>query len=238
MNIFTSLRLSAIVLLSFLFTASYAQEEKDYFITVWDLSLDASANSSIEFWSLTTGDVNYNWETIPSGQSGSGKFTATETQVTISNLPVAKTIKLKLVPQNLKRFYFENTNNIDLKLLDVNQWGKVEWGSMEKAFRGCNNLNITATDLPNLSNVKCMAKMFYSCNSLIGPQNINQWNTASVTKMSEIFSFTQFFNQPIGNWNTARVTNMNGMFRYAVSFNQPIGNWSMGSVKDFYDLSN
>ncbi len=235
MNIFTYLRLSALVLCSFLFTPIHAQEGKDYFITDWDLSLDESKNKSIEFGCLTTGEVNYTWETMPAGQSGSGKFSASETLVTISNLPVGKTIKLKLAPPNLKRFYFFHHFRIP-KLLNVAQWGTVLWSSMQDAFKGCSNLNISAIDLPNLSNVKSLNNMFYECSKLNEPVNINQWNTQNVTDMSGVFAFATRFNQPIGNWNTEKVTDMSKMFVFAYYFNQPIGNWDTKNVTDMRSM--
>ncbi len=228
MNIFTSLRLSAIVLLSFLFTTSYAQKEEDYFITVWDLSLDKNSNTSIEFSTLTTGDVIYTWETIPAGQSGRGEIIVSGIQVSISNLPIGKTIKLKLAPQNLKGFYSNYRDNF--KLIDVKQWGKAVWSSLEGAFVKSRNLNISATDLPNLTLVKSLNRMFYQCFKLNGPSNINQWNTQNILDMAYMFAYTESFNQPIGDWNTQNVINMEGMFREAKSFNQPIGNWNTQSA--------
>ncbi len=106
MNIFTYLRLSALVFCSFFFTPSYAQKEEDYFITVWDLSLGESKNNKIEFYASTTSEVSYLWETVPVGKSGSGKFESNNTNVIIPNLPENATIKLKIAPQNLKRFFF------------------------------------------------------------------------------------------------------------------------------------
>jgi surface protein len=61
-------------------------------------------------------------------------------------------------------------------------------------------------------------------------QPIGDWDTSSVTDMSEMFSYTTSFNQPIGDWDTSSVTNMERMFIRASSFNQPIGNWDVSSV--------
>ncbi len=235
MNIFTILRLSALVLCSFFFTPSHAQNEEDYFITVWDLGSDFyGKNNIIEFNSLTTGDVNYVWETIPAGQSGSGKFNANESEVTIPNLPTNSIIKLKLAPKNLKRFYFGI--DFQLKLIDVAQWGLVEWSSMERAFNMCGNLNITATDLPNLTGVRSMSYMFYYCNTLDGPLNINQWNTRNVADMSGVFCSAVDFNQPIGNWNTENVKDMQSMFSRSYFFNQSLGNWDTKSVTNMIEM--
>ncbi|TAH25087.1 MAG: BspA family leucine-rich repeat surface protein [Cytophagales bacterium] len=229
MRFCTTLFLSFFTFCSFLTSTSYAQEEKDYFITLWDLSKVKS--TTIEFYALTTGDVNYTWETIPADESGSGKFNVLDKEAIIANLP-SKQIKLKLSPQNLKRFYFEFSSKPNSKLIDVPQWGSVEWTSMERAFSRCFNLNITATDIPNLSKVSSMKAMFEDCIKLNGPTNINSWNTENVTNMSGMLSITKSFNQAIGNWNTQNVTDMSWMFARADSFNQAIGKWNTQNVKD------
>lgn len=103
---------------------------------------------------------------------------------------------------------------------------------MERAFYGCANLSITATDLPDLSGVTNTDQMFESCTILNGPDNIGDWNMATVTTMKAMFKEAIAFNQPIGNWNTAAVTNMNRLFSDARSFNQPIGDWNTAAVVD------
>ncbi|MEM9424762.1 MAG: BspA family leucine-rich repeat surface protein, partial [Spirochaetota bacterium] len=63
---------------------------------------------------------------------------------------------------------------------------------------------------------------------------IDQWDTAEVTNMSQMFSHAYAFNQNIntdGNkWNTAKVTNMSQMFNRATAFNGNISNWDTASV--------
>ncbi len=60
--------------------------------------------------------------------------------------------------------------------------------------------------------------------------NISNWDTSSVTDMSELFPFAQDFNEPIGKWVTSKVTNMDSMFYGADAFHQPIGNWNTAKV--------
>ena len=54
---------------------------------------------------------------------------------------------------------------------------------MSWAFRFCQNLNITASDIPNLSQVTSVDQMFRNCHSLSGPSNINLWNVSNVNVM-------------------------------------------------------
>ncbi|MCS6823926.1 MAG: BspA family leucine-rich repeat surface protein [Cytophagaceae bacterium] len=210
-----------------------AQAPGDYFVTIWDLSIPGSGATTLSINVGTSGTVNYIWETIPAGTSGSGTFSGSTLQIT--NLPANAKIRLKIAPSNFNRIYLYY-NSDKARLLDVEQWGTVLWSTMQGAFFDCSNLNITATDLPNLSNVTDMSNMFRECDKLNGPTNIGNWNTQNVTNMSHMFYRAYSFNQPIGNWNTQNVINMTGMFFHAHSFNQPIGNWNTQNVTKMGDM--
>lgn len=80
--------------------------------------------------------------------------------------------------EKLPRLFFNNEGDKE-KLLAVNQWGINKWTSMEGAFYGCSNLEILATDNPDLSLVENMAHAFHGCSSL--NQDIGSWNISTVT---------------------------------------------------------
>ena len=61
---------------------------------------------------------------------------------------------------------------------------------------------------------------------------IGDWNTSSVTNMSQLFADKRTFNEDIGNWDVSNVTNMNCMFYRASTFNQYIGNWNTSKVEN------
>ena len=202
----------------------------DAFVTRWAFP---AATTQIRFTALTAGGaVNYTWTASPSGNSGSGSFTrATAGAVTLSGLNIAAndTVTLTMQPQNLRRFYIASGAD-RLRLIDVVQWGLVPWTSMESAFLGSANLQITARDLPNLSGVTSMASMFSGATALNGPSNIGSWNTSTVTNMTSMFLGASSFNQDIGNWDTGAVITMEAMFVGASSFDQDIGSWDTGAV--------
>jgi hypothetical protein len=76
-------------------------------------------------------------------------------------LPTGATIDLSIEPTNFRAFSIGGGGGYDKsRLIDVKQWGNVAWTSMSSAFYGCNNLNITATDKPNLASVTNMSGMF------------------------------------------------------------------------------
>jgi surface protein len=206
------------------------------FVTRWDLSKTGSAVSggltSITFNTTNTGgSISYTWQEIsPGTASGSGTFNSSSgTSRTISGLPQNATIELRIAPTNLQRFYINFGTNRD-RLTDVTQWGNTSWTTMNSMFLGCSNLQITATDLPNLNGVLDMSGMFNACLNLNGPSNINNWNTSNVTNMSGLFSSAFSFNQNIGSWNTGNVATMRDMFSSASSFNHNLGNWILNSA--------
>ncbi len=121
------------------------------------------------------------------------------------------------------RIFFNNSGDRQ-KLLEIQQWGNIAWSSMQLAFFGTSNMQITATDTPNLSNVTSMQHMFNSATTMNA--NLNNWNVSNVTDMYGVFYGASSFNGNITNWDVSSVTNMNSMFRYATNFNQPIGSWS------------
>lgn len=224
-------------LLVFIFIFFYGASAQD-FITKWSFP---AATTSINFSAQTAGGaVSYTWSASPSGNSGSGSFTMTSAGVvTLSGMTIAAgdVVSLSMQPANLRRFYTNPSADAG-KLRDVAQWGAVPWTSMNSMFQNCINLNISATDIPDLSAVTDMSDMFYGCTSLNSPSNINSWNTTTVTNMYRLFWGAAAFNQSIGGWNTENVTTMERMFRNATAFNQPIGGWNTGNVTTMYRMFN
>jgi surface protein len=181
----------------------FAQGE---FITRWNLAPSANA---LSFGTATSGTVNYTWQELsPGSASGSGSFSGTTAN--ISGLPSGAIIRLEIKPTNFQRINIGN-QPVGSRLLEVMQWGSTVWTSMQNAFFGCSNLNVTATDIPVLTSCTRMDQMFQSCSSLTGPANINSWNTGAVTVMSSMFNGASSYNRSLGNWNLSAVVGMVNM---------------------------
>ncbi len=94
---------------------------------------------------------------------------------------------------------------------------------MEGAFRGASNMQITATEKPDLSGVTSMAVMFFGAYTFNG--NISGWNVSAVTNMSFMFFHATAFNGDIGGWDVSAVRTMAFMFKDATAFRQNLGLW-------------
>ena len=123
----------------------------------------------------------------------------------------------------------DNTANA-LKLVSIDQWGDMQWSSMQLAFKNARNMVYRAADAPDLSRVTDMSQMFASANSF--NSNISSWDVSRVTDMSRMFAHTVSFNGDISSWNVSRVTDMSTMFYNTPSFNQNISSWDVSRVTD------
>lgn len=192
------------------------------FITKWQVT---GSNELITIPTSGPGyDYTINWGD-GSTSTATGDVSHTYTKQGTYNVSITGTFP---------RIYFNDTAGGRDKIIDISQWGTNAWKSMNRAFMGCTNLNITATDEPVLSDVTDMSNMFYDCKKLnptgAAATAMNSWNTESVTNMTAMFYEAAAFNQNIGNWNTASVRDMYAMFELAAAFNQDIGHWNTSNV--------
>jgi hypothetical protein len=161
------------------------------------------------------------------------------------------------------RIYFANGVEKS-KLIEIKQWGTIAWTSMDRAFHGCNNMNVTASDAPDLINGApaitvnaagvptgggmSLMNMFRAATNVGrdasngGTTNSswNTWNTSKVTNMHAMFHSATHFNQNIESWNTSAVIGIDWMFNGAGRFNQnisrkPVSNISTNPASTSYD---
>ena len=133
-----------------------------------------------------------------------------------------------IVDGSVDRMYI--VSNSAQKLMYVDQWGDIEWSSMQDMFDGASNMVYRAVDTPNLSGVSLMDGMFRDASSFNG--NISSWNVSAVTDMNSMFRYASSFNQTLNGWDVSAVTNMSHMFGEASSFNQTLNGWDVSAVTD------
>ena len=208
------------------YTASifFTTRENSSFITVWQTT---NANEEITIpTNSSSGPYNYtvDWGdgTIDTDQTGNATHTYAD----------AKKHVVKITG-DFPHIHFNGREGSD-KIQAVEQWGDIRWESMVGAFKGCSNLEVTATDAPDLSQVESMSEMFSGATSF--NQDIGSWDVSSVTNMRSMFYDATSFNQDIGSWDVSSITNMRSMFNGATSFNQDIGRWDVGKVTNLFAM--
>ncbi|MGM0580778.1 MAG: BspA family leucine-rich repeat surface protein [Bacteroidota bacterium] len=220
----------------------------DPFITIWNTSNPGiSADNEISI--PATGSFNVIWEEVGNETNSGLAMGSGNTTITF---PTSGTYRIKIYG-GLEQIAFNNTGD-KAKITEIEQWGDINWVSFENAFNGCLNMTYSATDIPDLSAVTNLSRMFEQATSFNGAigtwdvstitdmtymlrycsafnQDISSWNVSNVTKMFNMFEMATSFNQDISGWNVTNVSSMSKMFNGASSFNQEIGTWDVSNLK-------
>ncbi|MCL6296728.1 BspA family leucine-rich repeat surface protein [Jejuia spongiicola] len=199
---------------------------------------DAFQNSFTTTWTVTdadeitiainpdaTGNYNYtiDWGdgTIESGKTGNASHTYSNNSGT-NDYQIKITEDFPAIRVSL--------SGDEEKLKSIDQWGEIKWETMYQAFRDCKNMQVNATDAPDLSLVTTMYRMFYSCTAFTGHESINTWHLNSIEDLNSMFRGCENFNQDLNSWDTSNVVEMSYMFQDALAFNGNISSWDVSQV--------
>ena len=220
------------------FILSLRAQDAQPFITTWEMT---TANESI---TIPTDTANHTYSYMVNWGDGSTDDT-TYTGNASHTYSTANTYTVT-ISGDFPRIQFGLLDNFGLvgqtssagQIRTIEQWGDIEWASMELAFAGCDSLTI-ANDagIPNLSGVSSMESMLqgeYFDNASFAivktyfAGDLSKWNVSSVTNMQGMFLGSSF-NGDISNWNVSSVTNMQSMFSQS-TFNNNISEWDVSNV--------
>ncbi len=213
--------------------------QEDLFITIWTTSPYGGEGGSGAFITIpASGTFYYQFEMLDNPSRKGEGYGEDETQLRIL-WPGKFRLKIRPIGENpFHRIQFGVPNDdiyegyIEVGdiafLLDIEQWGTTEWSSMEYAYYRA-TIDITATDLPDLSKAKSMAHAF-EFNGPLNADRINDWDVSNIEDMSFMFYRSQF-NQNINNWDVGNVKNMESMFS-ASTFDHSINDWNVSNVKN------
>jgi len=117
------------------------------------------------------------------------------------------------------------------KIIEILQWGSIEWSTMEFAFYGCSNLtNVSATDTIDLRNVKELTYLFTSCSELTGV-DVSNWNTENIESINAMFyGCSKLTGIDVSNWNTANIKFMELVFYNCTLLNTDISSFNISSL--------
>ncbi len=220
------------------------------FITTWKTNNPGSSNNTSI--TIPTTGAGYNYDVDWNNDGTFDEFGLTGDKTHDFGATGTYIIRIK---GTFPRIYFNNTGD-KLKIINIVQWGNIEWDNMNNAFYGCSNLTCTATDVADVQGVNDFSNAFNLCTVFNGDlsgwymadalyldamfhsatvfnTNVSSWQVDRVRDFSDMFNSAISFNQNINTWNTSSASNMGGMFANAVNFNQRLDAWNTSSVSNF-----
>ena len=134
-----------------------------------------------------------------------------------------------VIKGDISSFTFNNSTSFSkLKIINLKQWGNSKWLAIN--FYGCTNLDVTATDIPNLSKLTNLVGLFRECTNLVFNDSINNWDVSNINSFLITFRGCANFNQPLNNWDVSNSTTFEGCFFGCSIFNQDISNWNISNA--------
>lgn len=129
------------------------------------------------------------------------------------------------------------TNDGDCrKLTDIKNWGTAVWSTMDGAFNGCSNMDMTASDMPDFSaciTLKWMLRICYEFNRYIG-----DWDVSNIQSFFGVLHGAIQYNQPLTNWDTSAGIDTNQMFYNMSAFKQDISHLDFSNSLNFTNFLN
>ncbi len=127
-----------------------------------------------------------------------------------------------------------SSNDDNLKIIELNQWGTGIWSTMTNAFFFTENMVVSANDVPNLSMVTNIGGMFL--NAYLANPDVSLWDTSSIKFMNSVFFGATSADPDVSNWNTGQVLNMSNMFSGATAANPDVSNWNTTNVVSMFRM--
>ncbi|SMG13641.1 Por secretion system C-terminal sorting domain-containing protein [Marivirga sericea] len=207
-------------------TITVEASEQLPFITSW--STVAGESITIELNGSFAYNFDYTWKDSGGNELTSGRHTSADGDF-VTDFTATEEATLEITGN------FPHLENYSKsQLLDVQQWGEIEWASMASTFQNWPGTGFSATDDPDLSNVTNMSLMFRGAANF--DDDINDWQVGKVTNMSDLFLDAVNFNSNISDWDVSSVTNMSRMFFRSDAFNQDLSEWGVSQVRNMREM--
>ena len=138
---------------------SPAEAQDEPFITVWDTENNGETEDDQIKIPGTGTDYQIIWEEVGNTSNNDTLMATDEVTITFPN-PGVYRVKIS---GDFTRIHFGGDTGGDAdKIVQVDQWGDIQWSTMEEAFtgpgfnEGLSNLELAAEDTPDLSSVESM----------------------------------------------------------------------------------
>lgn len=147
----------------------------------------------------------------------------------IHTYTAAATVEL-IIDGTMTSFLVNNNAAIRGLFKKILNWG--DTSIEELNFDTCFNMTaVTATDVLNSSNMTSFSELFNVCTSLTTINNIETWDTSTITNMNQVFARNNVLSgMDLTNWDTSNVTTFNLMFDRCFLFNGDISSFDVSAA--------
>lgn len=195
---------------------------------------ESGASTSTQFQLPLSSDGTYDF-TVDKNGDGSEliSINSHDAAETLLNYATAGTKSIRIFGL-LRGWQFNNAGDCQ-KMSLIFSWGSFQPMHIG-VFAGCSNMDITATDAPDLSQTTTLETFLDGCTSLEFNTSIGTWNTSTITSMVAFIRNCLLFNQPIETLDTSNVTDMRSAFAGCRKFNQSLAGLDVSNVTDMSNL--
>ena len=199
------------------------------FVSTWDTTQAGSASDTVELPLLSGGTYS---GTIDWGDGNSDSLSyANRTHVYASS----GTYTITISGTTLQGWTFQNSGD-RAKITGVSNWGLFDF-TYTRTFHGCANMDITATDVPNISGTDFTSN-FNNADGITTVQDWSNWDMSGVTNYTNCFLGNASFNGNLGGWVHSSVTSVAKMFSSATSFNGTgLNTWDTSGVTNWGEFA-
>ncbi len=229
-RILTTLVAALLVTTGMVAVAAPAQAAGTTFITTWQTD-NAGATEANQIRLPLTSSGTYNF-VVDWGDGSTDTITAHD-QAEATHTYASAGTKTVSITGTIRGWRFGNSGD-RLKLVDISAWGPLQLGNDGGYFWGAANLNISATDAPDLGSTSNLSNLFLNATTLNA--DLSGWDLSGVTNLTGAFRGATSFNGDVSSWDVGAVTNMTGMFREATVFNGDISGWDVSAVTNMSSM--
>jgi len=122
-----------------------------------------------------------------------------------------------------------------LKVLELKNWGNIQWETMLNAFQGCSNMELTATDAGDFTQVNNFKSAFQNCSSITSITGSSNWINSNCTNvLLAFFGCSNMTSIETTNWDHSGCTSLEGFFQNCSSLTSIDGtNWDLSNITNF-----
>ena len=216
-------------------SAEIAISNEDTFVSTWKTDNAGTSGSTQITLPLEAGgtyDFGINW-----GDGSSSKITAYDQAEVTHTYPIAGTYKVKI--DGVINGWRFNDGGDKAKITDISQWGDLLIGNSTGYFYGCSSLDVSATDVLDVSNVTTLERALQDCTSLttldVSNWELNTDEGVSISFNDTFQSCTRLTTLDVSNWGVSSVTTFyKAFYSCGLLDGLDVSNWDVSSVTSFY----